>query len=343
MPVGTASTARRDSGPERRHGPMNVIVAPDSAAERAIRARTALPDAEALAPGLPATPTHDLHYHGGKIIADLSFTNVYVGGAAAWQQADITSIDHALAAAMSDTRLNRVVQQYFHGQPTTSAFRPSRVLPGSPPAVVSQGDAENIARSLLANGALAGLPLPTTVVNLMLPRGAELTTDLAPTGQHGATAQAAAARRGHADDAADSHHGLGGYHGSIHTTGPDGMSVTVYYAVGVYSEALAGGGSNGIVAFDTPWKNVVATFYHELNEARTDADVEDANHAPTPAQGRRVLGWVSRQGEEIGDFPVFEARPLSEVFQEVPLADGSGSVPIQFMYSNAVHGPERPT
>jgi len=36
---------------------------------------------------------------------------------------------------------------------------------------------------------------------------------------------------------------------------------------------------NGIPVFDEPWKNVVATFYHELNEARTDADVEDAIRA----------------------------------------------------------------
>jgi hypothetical protein len=26
--------------------------------------------------------------------------------------------------------------------------------------------------------------------------------------------------------------------------------------------------------FDQPWKNVLATFYHELNEARTDPDVD---------------------------------------------------------------------
>ena len=36
---------------------------------------------------------------------------------------------------------------------------------------------------------------------------------------------------------------------------------------------------NGIPVFDRPWKNVVATLYHELNEARTDADVEDAIRA----------------------------------------------------------------
>jgi hypothetical protein len=106
----------------------------------------------------------------------------------------------------------------------------------------------------------------------------------------------------------------------------------------VFSEQLPDGTVNGIPAFDAPWKNVVATFYHELNEARTDADVEEANHTGDVSQ----VGWTSRQGEECGDFPVFEAKPLSQVFQEVPLTKGGGTVPVQFQYSNAVHGPEGP-
>lgn len=55
-----------------------------------------------------------------------------------------------------------------------------------------------------------------------------------------------------------------------------------------------------------------------------------------------LLGWVSRKGEACGDFPVSEAHPLTKVFQEVALRDGSGTVPIQFQYANAVHGPEGP-
>ena len=85
------------------------------------------------------------------------------------------------------------------------------------------------------------------------------------------------------DEDADSKHGLGGYHGSVHVTS-DGSDVTVYYAVGVYSE-----GDNGIPAFNQSWKNVVATFYHELNEARTDADVEDVNRTNNDS----LLGWYS--------------------------------------------------
>ena len=58
---------------------------------------------------------------------------------------------------------------------------------------------------------------------------------------------------------------------------------------------------------------------------------------------RQESGEESQQGEECGDFPVFEANPLSQVFQEVPLTNGKGTVPVQFQYSNAVEGPEGPT
>src|SRR5690242_1607430 len=68
--------------------------------------------------------------------------------------------------------------------------------------------------------------------------------------------------------------GLGGYHGSIHV-GAD----TVYYAVGVYSERRSDGSTNGIPVFDRPWKNVVATIYHQLQDVRTDPDVSDALRA----------------------------------------------------------------
>jgi hypothetical protein len=117
-----------------------------------------------------------------------------------------------------------------------------------------------------------------------------------------------------------SEHGLGGYHGSV-----DGR----YYAVSVYSE-----GTNGIVAFDAPWKNVCATLYHELQEARTDPDVEDAIRTGKTT----YLGWYSPRGGEIGDIPI-ATSPLHEVMREVPLADGSGTVPVQLMWSNRDSAP----
>jgi hypothetical protein len=117
-----------------------------------------------------------------------------------------------------------------------------------------------------------------------------------------------------------------------------GVGISIYYAISVFSETRADGSTNGIVAFDRPWKNVVATCYHELNEARTDPDVEDAIRTGQLT----FVGWTSARGEECGDAPIRTASGLESVFREVALTDGSGSVPVQFMYSNAVHGPEGP-
>src|SRR5215472_5023709 len=65
------------------------------------------------------------------------------------------------------------------------------------------------------------------------------------------------------------------YHGSVHFE-DNGKQVTVYYSANVFSQPLANGRENGIAVFDAPWKNVVATLYHEMNEFRTDPDVRDA-------------------------------------------------------------------
>src|SRR6516225_10189921 len=94
--------------------PMNVNVAQGSVAERIVRARAGLPgsqpaEPEAQVPAMPSTPKHDLQYHQGKTIQNLTFTNFYVGGTTSWNQGDMQSIDTALAAAMSDQHLNNVM------------------------------------------------------------------------------------------------------------------------------------------------------------------------------------------------------------------------------------------
>ena len=133
-------------------------------------------------------------------------------------------------------------------------------------------------------------------------------------------------------DGVTSETGLGGYHGSVHLRG-----TTVYYAVAVYSE-----GSNGIVAFDAPWKNVCATLYHELQEVRTDPDVEDAIRAGHSPAAMHLLGWYSPNGGEIGDIPIAETHgDIHLAMKEVPLAAG-GTAPVQLMWSNRVGGPEAP-
>jgi hypothetical protein len=307
------------------------------AALRARRRSRLMP--AALAPGFPATPAHDLIFNGGRTIPDLQFFNYFVGGQDAWNATDVTNINAALGAAMSDQNLNNVVQQYFHG-PITSKLLGSDFLAGPPPAVVSQGDVEDLVTRLSTSGKFdSGTDFTSTVFNFMLPSGTILNDNPGVTSSQ-LSAHLESEKKSRelgaipGADEGDSTNGLGGYHGSIHA----GNMQLIYYAVGVFSEVRPDGTTNGIPAFDTPWKNVVATFYHELNEARTDPDVEEANRTGSIS----VVGWTSSQGEEIGDFPVFEADPLSQVFQEVPLTDGSGTVPVQFLYSNAAHGPEGP-
>ncbi len=283
--------------------------------------------------GFPAQRTLNLRYWGGRTIEHLTFTNVYVGGKAAWQSDDVTHIDWALPAAMSDPHLNNVIAQYDADGKTSSAFKPSRFLDGPLPPRVYRDTVEGFVAGLDQSGALGGFDLATTVFNFMLPRGIVLVDG--SSGGH-ARHQARGAAIVEHDEAVDSKHGLGGYHGSIHAKhGPQTHSVL--YAVGVYAE-----GTNGIVAFDKPWKSICATFYHELCEARTDPDVEDAIRAGTSPSADAFLGWYSPKGGEIGDIPIEQAPSIHDVMKEVPLTSGGKKVPLQMMWSNAVGGPEGP-
>jgi hypothetical protein len=315
-----------------RKRPMNILVGRGSRAEDKYRALGGVHglDPEQIAPGIAPTPAHDLLYHGGKTIPSLTFINFYVGGNA-WTASDVRNIDQSLAAAMTDPQLNNVMAQYFGGVPPTTTCKPSQTLAGASPAKFSQGDVEKLVSNLFTQGKLAGFDFSSTVFNFMLPPTAVLTDNPAPGGAERVPSAELKRRGVPEEEESDSLHGLGGYHGSVQVGGQ-----TLYYAVGVYSDK-SNGQTNGIPVFDAPWKNVVATFYHELNEARTDPDVE----AVINGGASSMLGWTSRQGEECGDFPVFEANPLTQVFQELALP-GGGTVPVQFQYSNFVHGPEGP-
>jgi hypothetical protein len=254
------------------------------------------PGSDILARGYEPRPELNLHYLGGKTLPSLTWVNVYLGQ---WEDTDRTQLDRALAAALTDAGLNNMLAQYFPDETVEATFAGSQSIPDSSRSM-DQTDVEKLVARLDADGVLAKLDRRSTAMVLLLPRGAVLT-------HSGATSE----------------HGLGGFHGSVRA----GRRKPVYYAVAVYSE-----GSNGIVAFDKPWKNVCATVYHELQEIRTDPDVEDAIREPS--KGERFLGWYSPRGGEIGDIEI--------VMDEIPLADGSGTVPVQLMWSNAVGGPEGP-
>lgn len=221
-----------------------------------------------------------------------------------WQAAERRDLDHALTTAMGDPGLNEILAQYFPDAPVTTTVKRSSVRRGAVPERVEKQFVE----ALVARSAAAGDDGSTICV--LLPRGTVLVER----------------------EDVTSEHGLGGFHGSVHVRG-----TTVYYAVAVYSE-----GSNGIVAFDAPWKNVCATLYHELQEVRTDPDVEDAIRAGHSPDAARLLGWYSPNGGEIGDIPIAESHgDIHLAMKEVPLADG-GTAPVQLMWSNRVGGPEAP-
>jgi hypothetical protein len=290
----------------------------------------------------PARPGLNMHFFGGKTIEHLTFTHIYLGGKAAWNTDDIHKIDAALPAAMEDVNLNNVIAQYFADEKSSTTFKPSRILEGPLPARVYRDTIESIVATLDKSNGLSGFDLTASVFCLLLPADIVLVD-----GNRGAhqerhddgddddsNANVALRER---DEAVDSKHGLGGYHGSIHPKHGT-KTDTVYYSVGVYSD-----GANGIPSFDKPWKNICATFYHELCEARTDPDVEDAIRAGNDPSANDFIGWYSPKGGEIGDLPMEEAgADLGSVMKEVPLANGGGKVPIQLMWSNAVGGPEGP-
>lgn len=304
--------------------PANGVYHPDKRAGAIHRARLESTVRKASGSRL------NLHYYGGRTWPAMTFVNLYAGGASAWDPSDMSAVDHALGAAMSDAGLNNMLAQYFGGTAPTTVMLPSVVLAEKCPARVGKDTVEGWVAAMTTASQLPQAPLASTMYCFMLPRGIILADGPASGPASGGATRPAAEIGEH--DAADSTSGLGGYHGSVHVGGE-----TVYYAVGVYSDA-----TNGINGFPgASWKNICATFYHELNEARTDPDVEDA--ASAASGGEHYLGWYSLKDGEIGDIPMDEAGAnLSAVMTEVPLADGSGNVPIQLMWSNAAGAPQGP-
>lgn len=282
----------------------------------------------------PPQPREDLVFRGGRTLPQMSYKTFYVGSG--WADgvpaSSRANLDAALAAAMTDPALNEIVSQFFGGSNITTLPLQSIVLDLPLQQVFDKGDIHVLAERTFMSGVLSAVDLETCVVNFVLPPGAILSSE---GGGEAHLRIGRRARPGTPDiEEEDSRNGLGGYHGSIHIMHP-GTPITVYYSVAVWSE-----GDNGIAIRGwEPWENACATLYHELNEARTDPDVEDAIRTGDV----RWIGWNSQTGEEIGDFPIEEAGPnLPLVFRKIEVASAPGTVPIQLLWSNRVHGPEEP-
>jgi hypothetical protein len=306
---------------EYRQKPMRIQARKGSEAERLYYTQSALPGApfplpavpQAIAPGITADPLEDLIFHGGKTVPKMQFQNVYLGTKANWAESDVKSIDSGITRAMRFNRLNNVMTQYFPGTGITCDTRASFLQNRAAPNQFTQDLLKQLMQDLFNQGLLKAQDLDATIFNLILPPGGILSLDNA-----------------------DSRQGLGGFHDSLHFDS-GGKRVTLYYSANVFSQVV-NGVENGIAVFDQPWKNVVATLYHELNEFRTDPDVGDA----IEQRSNDFLGWTSRKGREVGDQPIFVASDLHQVFKEISGHDGGPKLSVQFLFSNAVHGAEGP-
>jgi hypothetical protein len=297
--------------------PMRIQVAPGSEAEyrhyRTARRRSEDgPAREALAPGVSASPNDDLIFRGGKVLPQMGFQNIYLGHANDFAPGDVESIDDAITRLMRDEQLKSVIQQYFVGKQLTYDVAPSVILDENRPNEMDEPDVQNKVIDLFDRNLILASDHDRTVFNLVLPPDTILKLN-------GSSSLA----------------GLGGYHGSVHFS-RGGQSRTLYYSANVYS-AVRAGRRNGIPFFSTPWKNVVCTLYHELIESQTDPDVNDAIRQ----HDSRFIGFNSKGGQEIGDQPL-SANSLDRVFKEVLTLPGPRATPVQFLYSNAVHGAEGP-
>lgn len=299
--------------------PMRIQARAGSMAEKLYYKKSSLPSGawpapKAIAPGISPSVLDDLLYHGGKVVPQMEFQNIFLGTAVDWSAADVMQIDGAITRAMRNRRLNNVMSQYFPGADVICDPRASIFSGESRPKQIEEIDVQSKIVSLYDAGKINKSDLATTLFNLVLPSGTVLKLD-----------------------GSSSLNGLGGYHGSVHFK-RGGKNLTLYYSANVYSEILPSGKENGIAVFNKPWKNVVATLYHELNEFRTDADVNDA----IQTGDNDFLGWTSRSGHECGDQPIFVASSLDLVFKEIRDLTTHKRTPVQFMFSNAVHGAEGP-
>jgi hypothetical protein len=297
--------------------PMRVQVLPGSAAEQhhyrvAARFSDEPIQREALAPGVTASPRDDLVFRGGKVVPQMGFQNIYLGRSSDFAPGDVESIDDAITRVVRDEQLQNIIAQYFPGETLSYDIATSVILEEARPNQMDESDVQNKIIDLFDRGLILPTDHDRTCFNLLLPPETVLTLDGASSGN-----------------------GLGGYHGSVHFF-RGGQRRTLYYSANVYSENRAGL-RNGIPFFGDPWKNVTCTLYHELIEFQTDPDVGDAIRQ----QDNRFIGFNSNRGAEIGDQPI-SANSLDKVFKEVMTLPGPRATPVQFMYSNVVHGAEGP-
>lgn len=223
-------------------------------------------------PSISGTP--HLNYYGGGVLDHSEVTNMYIGdyfNTAAGQK-DVAHNDAAVADLQTNKNFGSVLAQYGVGAGTVGQ---SQVLGGTYKSGqhITQAQIEGMLQQAVASGQVK--PGAQSLYNFVLPPNAVLQTS----------------------DGSTSLKGVGGFHGSIHT--PDGQ--TVYYSAIAYSK-----GSNGIdFTKGNAQDNISITESHEIAEADTDPNVEDAANSNDWSK----LSWYDDQNGEIGDIEVNDAPP----------------------------------
>ena len=134
--------------------------------------------------------------------------------------------------------------QYFDDDNITNVFEGSEFLTVDITTSVFKDHAQKIIANLHSEGKFDRFDLDSTVFNLILPRNIVLFSDSSEQAQARKRAQGGSKRKDDANEAeeipffpeveADSLHGLGGYHDSIHV-GNGGDRHTIYYSINAYS------------------------------------------------------------------------------------------------------------
>lgn len=273
----------------------------------------------------------DLQFHGCPIIVDLSYQLIFVGSI--WSKPFLTAqadkLETALKAALQDTTLNSVFDQYLApgqtGPATATPAGDRGIVSMDWQACLTRDDLHAVAQQLLTNGRLPRAGQENFALALILPPGTVL---LDPR-----------------DPVPSSTRGLASIHGTFHLT-DKGNPVQVHFCAAVWSD-----GSNGVSvpAFQDhpawlPWENTCAALYHELAELRTNQNIDDApDDGGAPPAGR--LGWTVFHNNiwiELPDLPILWTDELPQKVFCKGTVGGVENVPIQVLWSKRDMAPHVP-
>lgn len=282
-----------------------------------------------IADGYSAKAKYNLVDYGGKVIPNLVHKPIMVGN---WSTTETALLLDSTDAVMNSTHLNEILSQYM----------PTVTFNQLPPLIDKTRYATSVFTRATVDAVLkrnwkviSKLDLGNTVMGIMLPPGVILdskkTAGRARSWEHkDPWPKRLKWWQKPFNNQLNSRSGLGGYHGSSMIAGR-----RVYYLVVAYSE-MRNGVENGIYRWDEGWKNTAAVLYHELQETRTDPNIEEA----IKYNRRSLLGWYNiKGGGEVNDIPMLLAK--ADVWKSMREIEIDGHLyPYQLLWSNRVNGPE---